>query len=46
MEPVRILESTAVTQELNKIIPILIIVFVCIALLVGIIALTIFQVFF
>ena len=40
-----ILESTAVTQELNKIIPILIIVFVCIALLVGIIALTIFKSF-
>lgn len=40
-----ILESTAVTQELNKIIPILIIVFLCIALLVGIIALTIFKSF-
>lgn len=40
-----ILESTAVTQELNKIIPILIIVFVCIVLLVGIIALTIFKSF-
>ena len=40
-----ILESTAVTQELNKIIPILIIVFLCIVLLVGIIALTIFKSF-
>ena len=40
-----ILESTAVTQELNKIIPILFIVFLCIALLVGIIALTIFKSF-
>lgn len=40
-----ILESTAVTQELNKIIPILIIVFLCIALLVGIIGLTIFKSF-
>lgn len=40
-----ILESTAVTQELNKIIPILFIVFLCIVLLVGIIALTIFKSF-
>ncbi|WP_095172272.1 MULTISPECIES: cache domain-containing sensor histidine kinase [Blautia] len=40
-----ILESTAVTQELNQIIPILIIVFVCIMLLVGIIAFTIFKSF-
>lgn len=40
-----ILESTAVTKELNQIIPILIIVFVCIMLLVGIIAFTIFKSF-